>query len=81
MVMRPIQPMKLQNITNTRLARDDERYMQARCVLKRMTKKMRIVYSVCHSCSGGWSVEASTTLMDRMTGIQWKMRNCEKLLS
>jgi hypothetical protein len=44
-------------------------------------KKMRIVYSVCCSCSGGWSVEASTTLMDLMMGIQWKMRNYENLLS
>jgi hypothetical protein len=46
------------------------------CILKRMTwKKMRIVYSVCCSCSGGVSIEASNTLMDRMMGIQWKMRN------
>jgi hypothetical protein len=50
--------------------------------LKRVIcKKMRIVYSVCRSCSSGWSVGASTTLMDRMMGIQWKMRNYDFFLS
>jgi hypothetical protein len=62
-------------------ARDDERYMHALRFEKDDLKKMRIVYSVCRSCSGGWSVEASTKLMDRMMVIQWKMRNYEKLLS
>jgi hypothetical protein len=52
-----------------------------RCVLKRMIwKKIRIVYSMCHSCSGGWLIEVSTKLVDRMMGIQWKMRNYDKLL-
>jgi hypothetical protein len=62
-------------------SRYDERYMHALCFEKDDLKKMWTVYSVCRSCSGGWSVEASTTLMDRMMGIQWKMRNYEKLLS
>jgi hypothetical protein len=59
-------------------ARDDERYMHALRFENDDLKKMRIVYSVYRSCSGGWSVEASTTLMDRMMGIQWMMRNYEK---
>jgi hypothetical protein len=42
-------------------------------------KKNRTVYSVCLSCSGGWSVEANTTLMDQMMGIQWKNRKYEKV--
>jgi hypothetical protein len=61
-------------------ARDDERYMHALRFEKDDLKKMWIVYSVCRSCSGRWSVEASTTLMDRMMGIQWKIRNYEKLM-
>jgi hypothetical protein len=47
------------------------------CVLK----KNRIVHSVCRSCSDGWSVEASTTLMDQMMGIQCKSRKYEKVFS
>jgi hypothetical protein len=62
-------------------ARDDERYMHTLRFEKDDLKKMQIVYSMCCSCSGGWSAEASTTLMDRMMGIQWKMRNHGKLLS
>jgi hypothetical protein len=54
--------------------------MQALCFEKDDLKKMRIVYYVCRSCSVGWSVEAGTTFMDRMMGIQWKMRNYEQLL-
>jgi hypothetical protein len=61
--------------------RDDERYMHALRFEKDDLKIMRILYSVCRSCSGGWSIEASTTLMDRMMGIQWKMKNYEKMLS
>jgi hypothetical protein len=49
--------------------RDDERYMHALHFEKDDLK-----------CSGGWSVEESTTSMDRMMGIQWKMRNYEKML-
>jgi hypothetical protein len=45
-------------------ARDDEGYMHALLFEKDDLKKMRTVYSVCRYCSGGWSVEASTTLMD-----------------
>jgi hypothetical protein len=41
-------------------ARDDERCMHALRFEKDDLKKMRIVYSVCHSCSGGWSVEVSS---------------------
>jgi hypothetical protein len=44
--------------------RDDERYIHALRFEKDDLKKMRIAYSVCCSCSGGWSAEASTTLMD-----------------
>jgi hypothetical protein len=29
---------------------------------------------VCLLCSGGWLVEANTTLMDQMMAIQWKVR-------
>jgi hypothetical protein len=56
-------------------ARDDERYMHALRFEKEDLKKIWIVYSVCLLCSGGWSVEANTTLMDQMMGIQWKNRN------
>jgi hypothetical protein len=59
-------------------AMGDERYMHALHFEKDDLKKMRIVYSVCHSCSGGWSVEASTALMERMMGIQWKMINYDQ---
>jgi hypothetical protein len=62
-------------------ARDDERYMHALRFEKDDVKKMPIVCFLCHSCSGGWSVEASTTLMDRCMAIQWKMINWETLLS
>jgi hypothetical protein len=62
-------------------ARDDERYMHALRFEKDDLKKMPIVYSACHSCSGGWLVEAITTLMDRMMGNQWKMRNYDFFLS
>jgi hypothetical protein len=56
--------------------RDDERYMHTLHFEKDDLKKMRIVYSVCRSCSGRWPSEASTTVMDRMMGIQWNMKNC-----
>jgi hypothetical protein len=59
-------------------AKDDERYMHALHFEKDDLKKMWILYSACCSFSGGWPVEASTTLMDRMMGIQWKMRNYQK---
>jgi hypothetical protein len=62
-------------------ARDDEIYMHALPFEKDDLEKMQILYSVCRSCSDGWSVEASTTLMDRMMGIQRKMRNYEIFLS
>jgi hypothetical protein len=62
-------------------ARDDKRYMHFLRFEKDDLKKNRTVYSVCLSCSGGWSVEASTTLMDGMMGIQWKMRNYKNLFS
>jgi hypothetical protein len=55
--------------------RDDERYMHAVRFEKEDLKKKKIVYSVCLLCSGGWSVEANTTLMDQTMGIQWKNRN------
>jgi hypothetical protein len=42
-------------------------------------KKNRTVYSVCLLCSGGWSVEANTTSMDQIMGIQWKSRKYEKV--
>jgi hypothetical protein len=41
-------------------------------------KKNRIVYSVCLSCSGGWLVEANTTLMDQTMAIQWIVRENAK---
>jgi hypothetical protein len=55
--------------------RDDERYMHALRFEKEDLKKNRTVYSKCILCSGGWSVEANTTSMDQMTGIQWESRN------
>jgi hypothetical protein len=49
------------------------------CVLKKkIKKKIRIVYSVCLSCSGGGLVEANTTLMDQTMGIQWIIRENAK---
>jgi hypothetical protein len=62
-------------------ARDDERYMRALRFEKEDLYFFRTVYSVCRSCSGGWSVEASTTLMGQMMGIQWKSRKYEKVFS
>jgi hypothetical protein len=62
-------------------AMDDERYMHALRFEKEYLKKNRIVYSVCLLCSGGWLVEANTTLMDQTMGIQWKNRNKEKVFS
>jgi hypothetical protein len=46
-----------------------------------LMSKNRTVYSVCLSCSGGWSVEANTTSMDQMMGIQWENRKYEKVFS
>jgi anaerobic selenocysteine-containing dehydrogenase len=51
--------------------RDDERYMHALRFEKEDLKKNRTVYSLCLSCSGGCSVEANTTSMYQMMGIQW----------
>jgi hypothetical protein len=62
-------------------ARDDERYMHALRFEKEDLKKIRIVYSVCLSCSGGWLVEANTTLMDQTMGIQWIIRENAKVFS
>jgi hypothetical protein len=62
-------------------ARDDERYMHPLRFEKDDFKKMLIVYSVRRSYSGVWLVEASNTFMDRIMGIQWKMRNYENLFS
>jgi hypothetical protein len=56
-------------------ARDDERYMHALGFEKEDLKKILIVYSVCLSCSGGWLVEANTTLMDQTMGIQWIIKD------
>jgi hypothetical protein len=60
-------------------ARDDERYMHALRFEKKNRKKIRIVYSVCLSCSGGWLVEANTTLMDQTMAIQWIIRDNVKV--
>jgi hypothetical protein len=64
-----------------RQARDDERYMHALRFENEDLEKNRTVYSVCLSCSGGWLVEANTTSMDQMMGIQWKNRKYEKVFS
>jgi hypothetical protein len=60
-------------------ARDDERYMHALHFEEEDLKKIWTVYSVYLSCSGGWSVEANTTSMDQMMGIQWKNIKYEKV--
>jgi hypothetical protein len=62
-------------------ARDDERYMHALRFEKEDLKKIWTVYSVCLSCSGGWSVEANTTSIDQMMGTQWENRKYEKVFS
>jgi hypothetical protein len=62
-------------------ARDDERYMYTLRFEKEDLKKFLTVYYVCLSCSGGWLVEANTTSMDQMMGIQWENRKYEKVFS